>query len=415
MSTVALHTHGCKLNQAETEALARQLWAEGYRVVSPTQPAQAYVLNTCTVTATADAKARRWLRRAARLHPEALVVATGCYAQRQPEALSHLPGVGLVAGQGDKPHLSEVLRERGLWPGGGGADSPPLRTRALVKVQDGCSIGCRYCIVPSVRGRGRCRPPAEVVAEVAQRAAEGYQEVVLTGTHIGSYYWDGTELPGLLAQVLAATQVPRLRLTSLLPADLTPRLLSLWRTAGEGRLCPHFHLPLQSGSGDVLEGMGRPYSPARYRRAVALAQEAVPGMTITTDIMAGFPGEGEAEFAESLAFCREMGFARMHVFPYSPRPGTPAAAMPQVDSPTVARRTRQLLAEAALASRRFEASQVGQVVPVLWEKEVTPGVWSGLAPGYLRAFAPSPEPLAGLITPARLERPAPEGLWARIA
>lgn len=413
MTTIALHTQGCKLNQAETEALARELWATGYQVVPPAQPADAYILNTCTVTATADAKARHWLRRAARLHPEALVVATGCYAQRQPEALSCLPGVGLVAGQEEKPHLVELLRERGLRPRGEPTPPPPRRTRALVKLQDGCSMGCRYCIVPSVRGKGHSRPPTQVMAEVGQRAAEGYQEVVLTGTHIGSYRWNGTDLPGLLSQVLAATAVPRLRLTSLLPADLTPRLLSLW-PASQRRLCPHLHLPLQSGSSAVLEAMGRPYTPASYQRAVALARDTVPGMTITTDVMVGFPGEGEAEFEESLAFCREVGFARMHIFPYSPRPGTPAATLPQVNSPMVSRRTRRLLAEAARAARRFEVSQVGQVVPVLWEQEVAPGVWSGLAPGYLRAFTHSQQPLAGVIAPARLERPAPEGLWARL-
>ncbi len=282
-------------------------------------------------------------------------------------------------------------------------------------------MGCRYCIVPSVRGKGRSRPPSEIVAEVAQREAEGYREVVLTGTHIGSYRWDGTDLAGLLGRVLAATAVPRLRLTSLQPADLTPRLLSLWRSAGEGRLCPHLHLPLQSGSGPVLESMGRPYSPTTVRRAVALAREMVPGVAITTDIMVGFPGEGEAEFEEGLRFCGEVGFARLHVFPYSPRPGTPAASMPQVDIRTVARRTRRLLSEAAAAARRFEDSQVGRVVPVLWEREAAPGVWGGLAAGYLRAFTRSPQPLSGVIAPARLEGPAPgglpfpgKGLWASL-
>jgi threonylcarbamoyladenosine tRNA methylthiotransferase MtaB len=413
MARIALHTHGCKLNQAETESLARQLWAEGYQVVSPTQPAHAYLLNTCTVTATADAKARSYLRRASRMHPDALIAATGCYAQRRPGEIARLPGVGLVVGQEARPHLSGLLRERGLRPDGE-ASRPPLRTRALVKIQDGCSMGCRYCIVPSVRGKGRSRAPSEVVAEVAQREAEGYREVVLTGTHIGSYRWDGMDLAGLLGRVLAATAVPRLRLTSLQPADLTPHLLSLWRSSGEGRLCSHLHLPLQSGSGPVLQGMGRPYSPSTFRRAVDLAREMVPGMAITTDVMVGFPGEGEAEFDEGLRFCREVGFARLHVFPYSPRPGTPAASVPQVDYHTVARRTRRLLSEAAATSRRFAHSQVGKMAAVLWEGETAPGVWSGLAPGYVRAFARSPQPLAGVIAPARLESPAPGGLWARL-
>ena len=414
MTRIALHTQGCKLNQAETEALARRLWADGYQVVPLSQPADAYLLNTCTVTSTADAKARHYLRRAARLQPDALLAATGCYARRRPEELSGITGVRAVAGHDTMSGFTKMLREHGLYPMGGLAAPPPLRTRAMVKIQSGCSMGCRYCIVPAVRGRGRSRAPDEVMAEVTERVAEGHQEVVLTGTHIGSYRWDGMDLVGLIGQMLAASTVARIRLTSLQPADLTPRLLYLWRSVGEGRLCPHLHLPLQSGSGTVLEGMGRPYITDTYSRAISLARETVPGLAVTTDVMVGFPGEGGAEFQESLRFCREAGFARMHVFPYSPRPGTPAASMPQVDRHTTDRRARLMLAEASNLSQRYERGHVGQVVPVLWEREAFPGVWSGLASGYLRAFTRSYRPLWGAITPARLESPAPGGLWATI-
>ncbi|MDP6101275.1 MAG: MiaB/RimO family radical SAM methylthiotransferase [Dehalococcoidia bacterium] len=414
MTRIALHTQGCKLNQAETENLARRLWAAGYQVVNSSRPADAYLLNTCTVTSAADAKARQYLRRTARLQSDALLAATGCYALRSPNELSSITGVRVVAGHDTVSGFMDMLRERGLRPRECSAGTPPLRTRAMVRIQSGCSMGCRYCIVPAVRGKGRSRPHDEVIAEVSQREAEGYQEVVLTGTHIGSYRWGGTDLVGLIGRVMVASKILRIRLTSLQPADLTPQLLSLWRSAGEGRLCSHLHMPLQSGSGVVLREMGRPYTTGAFHRAMSLAREIVPGAAITTDVIVGFPGEGEAEFQESLRFCQEASFSQVHVFPYSPRPGTSAANLPQVDRNTTDRRIRLMLTEAAILARQFEWSQVGQVVPVLWEKEASPGVWSGLASGYLRAFTRSYRPLRGVITPARLEGPAPGGLWATV-
>lgn len=408
---VVFFTLGCKLNQAESEALMRTLAGQGYQVVAGAGEADILVVNTCTVTATADAKGRHLLRRLHREHPPAWLVVTGCYAGRDPRRLAGMAGVSLVVPQAEKERLPELLREGLGGPRGSEKERPlPLRRRALVKVQDGCSLGCTYCIVPRVRGKGWCRPPGEVVAEVDQRVAEGYQEVVLTGTQVGGYRWNGADLADLLAAVLA-TGVARLRLTSLQPQDLSPRLLGLWQ---DPRLCPHFHFPLQSGSDRVLRAMGRRYLAADFRRAVARVREAVPAAAITTDVMVGFPGEEEADFQETLALCRELGLARIHAFPFSPRPGTPAAALAPVKEPLKRARLGRLLALAQESQRHYRAAFLGQALPVLWEQPVGQGTWTGLTANYLRAFTRSGEDLGGRILPARLIGEAGEGLWGEL-
>ncbi|MFQ5826648.1 MAG: tRNA (N(6)-L-threonylcarbamoyladenosine(37)-C(2))-methylthiotransferase MtaB, partial [Dehalococcoidia bacterium] len=324
---VALHTLGCKLNQAETELLARSFLAAGYDIVQTSAPAQICVANTCTVTHVADRKGRRLLRWLSRQSPGALVVATGCYAQRAPRELAAIDGVDVVVPNESRARLVEIVEGKvgRATPSRPQGEAPPGRTRSLIKIQDGCDQGCAYCIVPRVRGGGRSLPPQEIIDQVKERHSQGYQETVLTGTQIGSYLWDGTDLVGLLEQLLERTKMPRLRLSSLQPQDLSPHLLRLW--AG-GRLCPHLHLPLQSGSDAVLERMGRRYTSAEFRGAVALARERVPNIAITTDLMIGFPGESHREFEESLQLCQELAFAAIHVFPYSARPGTRAAQMP---------------------------------------------------------------------------------------
>jgi len=432
MPTIALESLGCKLNQAETEALARQLAAAGYQVVAPGQPflgkgqpADAYILNTCTVTHLADRKSRHLLRLAHRRHPRALVVATGCYAQRAPHEVAAIEGVGLVVGNTDKGCLLDLIIERldgnrTPAPGGG---QPSLRTRALVKVQDGCPGRCAFCIVPRVRGQGRSRPRSRIIEEARARVAEGYRELVLTGTQLGYYGrgpalslskgpGEGGSLQGLVERILAETGVGRLRLSSLQPQDLRPGFIGLWR---DKRLCRHLHLPLQSGSGEVLRRMRRPYSLARYQQAVTAVREAVPDAAITTDIIVGFPGESDAEFQESYRFCEGMGFAGIHVFPFSPRPGTEAAAMPGTVGDRVKReRSQRMLALARESARRFREQSLGRVVEVLWEGRLD-GVWVGLTDNYLRVFAPSSEPLANYILPARLLRVCQGGLLGQLA
>ena len=264
MTKVTLDTLGCKLNQAETELLARELVEAGYELVTGIRQADIYILNTCTVTHTADRKSRQRLRQACRQNPDALVVATGCYARRADQELAGIDGIGLVADNREKGHLLRLItetqhqRHSTLSDKRAGTPRPPKRrTRTFIKVQDGCNTPCSYCIVPLVRGRESSLPPSDITAEVGQRVAEGYQEVVLTGTKIGTYHYNGTDLKNLLERILIETDVRRLRLSSLQPQEISPGLLGLW---DDDRLCPHFHLSLQSGSDPVLVRMRRRYS-----------------------------------------------------------------------------------------------------------------------------------------------------------
>ena len=328
IGTVAIDTHGCKLNQADSEALARRFLRAGYGVVDPGESADIYVLNTCTVTHVADRKARHALRAALRRNPAATIIATGCYAQRDPQALSNVEGVAMVVGNADKYRLVEmVLAARGdpistcavgeeapWWPGALG------RARAMVKIQEGCNQVCAYCIVPKVRGRERSIPPRVLIEEVGRRVREGYLEVVLTGTQLGSYGFDleGADLCSLIRRILSETDVARLRVSSLQPQEFSPGLLELWE---DPRLCPHFHIPLQSGSDSVLRRMQRRYDTDLYARVVEGIRAGLEGASVTADKIVGFPGETEEEFEESVAFASSMGFAGLHVFPYSTRPG----------------------------------------------------------------------------------------------
>ena len=406
MAGISLITLGCKLNQAEGEELCRRLEKSGY-VLGGEMP-RAYIVNTCTVTREADAKARHLLRRVRRENPQALVVATGCYAQRDPQELSGL--AHLVVPQEEKERLPELLAGI-VPPSGSGPPHPHHRTRALVKVQDGCDIHYSYCIVPDIRGRERSLSPEAILQEVKAREEEGYREVVLTGTRVGAYRWNGTSLPGLLAQVLRKTSIGRVRLSSLQPQEIGPELLSILQ---DPRLCPHLHLPLQSGSDRVLEAMGRPYTFPEFASRVDALRREVAGLAITTDIMVGFPAEGEREFEESLTLCRELGFARIHVFPYSPRPGTRAAALPRgLEKARQARVQKMLLlAEECFAAHRERF--LGQEMPVLFEKRKRKGVWTGHTPSYLRVFAPSQEPLGNQVRRARLAGLHPQGLWGEL-
>ncbi|MEE8205077.1 MAG: tRNA (N(6)-L-threonylcarbamoyladenosine(37)-C(2))-methylthiotransferase MtaB [Dehalococcoidales bacterium] len=413
---VALDTLGCKLNQAETGLIARQLAEAGCRLVSPADAADIYILNTCTVTHIADRKSRHRLRLARRRNPDALLVAIGCYPQRAGEELARIDGVGLAVGNGDKMRLVSLLREAGylaktadIRPAG----SPNgLRNRALIKVQDGCDSFCTYCIVPLVRGRPRSLPADEIVSQAGARVAQGYKELVLTGTEIGRYSYDGLNLAGLTGRILSDTGVGRLRLTSLQPPEIAPELVALWRNP---RLCRHFHLSLQSGSDSVLKRMKRRYSAGDYQKAVALVRSVVPEAAITTDVIVGFPGETEDEFRESYSFCQKLGFARIHVFPFSPRPGTEAAQMPgKVSAAVKKRRSEQMLALAEQSAGSFRQRFLGQTMPVLWEQQSKGGVWSGLTDNYIRVYAKSDDDLANKLLPAKLVRLYKDGVWGEV-
>ena len=421
-STVAIETHGCKLNQADSQVLARRFEQQGYVVVPPDQGADVYILNTCTVTKTADRKARQAIRAAQRRNPHALIVATGCYAQRAPAEVARVQGISLVLGNLDKDRLVEqVMDLQGQPPVACavGDEVPwhpaPRRTRAMVKIQEGCNQVCAYCIVPRVRGRERSIPPQALLADIRALTAAGYREVVLTGTQLGSYGFDlaGTSLSALLAAVLRETPVERLRVSSLQPQEIDEQLLANWEDA---RLCPHFHIPLQSGSDAVLPRMRRRYSTAQYAQAVERIRQRLPHASITTDVIVGFPGEGEAEFQATLELCAAIGFAAIHAFPYSVRPGTSAAhSSDQVDAPTKVHRMERLLALAKIQQMAFQQSQIGTLHRILWEDcQQVDGVptWSGLTEHYLRVRCSSEADLASTITPARLDRCENGVLWA---
>ena len=411
--SVAIETHGCKLNQADSQLLARRFLEAGYRLVASDDPADVYVVNSCTVTHVADRKARHALRAARRRNPQATIVATGCYAQRSPEALGRLEEVDLIMGNTQKASLVAKVME---WrrdapvPCATGSDTDPitlsaLRTRAMVKIQEGCDQVCAYCIVPKVRGRERSIPPDEIIAGISHQVAQGYNEVVLTGTQLGSY---GFEIPDitlarLLERILAETNVARVRVSSLQPQEISPRLLSLW---SDPRLCPHFHMPLQSGSDRVLKRMRRRYTSRIYSDAANITRQRVPDVSITADVIVGFPGETEEDFQQTYALCDRIGFAAMHIFPYSPRPGTSAAHFEgKVGQELKSRRVQLLLSLARARAFDFRTAFMGKVRPVLWEgQDEYEGstMWSGLTDNYIRVACLSPRRLTNQITSARL-------------
>ena len=413
---VALDSLGCKLNQAEVQQLARQLLAAGYRLVAPDDRADIYILNTCTVTHVADRKSRHMLRMARRRNPHVRLVAIGCYAGRAPGELEKIEGVDLVIDNARKSQVLQLLEDSFSINTVPAATSPALpqdnRTRAFIKVQDGCRNFCAYCIVPLVRSHVESVPVEHVLAQVAERVAAGYREVVLTGTEIGTYSYGGVDLKGLLARILAETAVPRLRLSSLQPAEISPELIGLW---SDPRLCPHFHLSLQSGSDAMLVRMNRRYSTADYRRLVSLIRDSVPDVAVTTDVIVGFPGETDEEFQESYNFCRQMRFARIHVFPYSPRPGTEAASMPRpVPAAVKKERTRQMLALAEDSAYSYRQSFLNRTMEVLWEQK-SGVIWSGLTGNYIRVYARSSEDLTGRLSPVRLVKQYRDGVFGTLA
>ncbi|MEX2236285.1 MAG: tRNA (N(6)-L-threonylcarbamoyladenosine(37)-C(2))-methylthiotransferase MtaB [Dehalococcoidia bacterium] len=412
LRTVAILTLGCKLNQADSDALARSFAAAGCAVTSTEEGADAVVINSCTVTHVADSKARQLVRRARRSSPEATVVLTGCYVDSAGPDPGIRAGADLALANRAKPDIVDaVFRRRtgeSARPEAAG-ERPPLRglrSRAFVKIQEGCNDVCAFCIVPRVRGREDSRPIAEIVAEAQQHEAAGAREIVLTGTQLGHYGRDRGWEAGprrLLEALLERTTIPRIRLSSLQAQDIFPGLLDLW---SDRRLCPHFHLPLQSGSDAVLKRMRRRYTSARYRSAVEMIRSEVADVAITTDVIAGFPGETEAEHHETVVLCREAGFAALHVFPYSIRQGTSAALLGAQLTPEVKRaRADELIALGRESGRAFRRSLLGSTHDVLWEEPSEPGAWFGLTPNYQRVRVDSQQSLANTITPTRLHAP----------
>ncbi len=294
-------------------------------------------------------------------------------------------------------------------------DDSSRRIRSFIKIQDGCQHFCSYCIVPLVRSREYCVPLPEVIEEIQNKTRLGYQEVVLTGTEIGRYRSDGIDLRGLVTAILKDTEIKRLHLSSLQPQEISDDFLNLW---SDHRLCRHFHLALQSGSGTVLKRMNREYSTMDYERAVSIIRRQVPGASITTDVIVGFPGESQQEFEESYRFCRGMDFAAIHVFPYSPRKKTAAAVMQnQVDPKITKERSIRMLELAKDSSRRYRLANIGQAGEVLFENEVLSGsgIYSGLTANYIRIFSRSSVSLTNRIVPVKLVKLYKQGIWGELA
>jgi len=407
--TVAVLTLGCKLNQSDSAAIARRLISGGVRVVDrPQSGADAVVINTCSVTHVADRKARHLVRQARRLSPDAEIILTGCYAETAPEGIRQTLGADAVLANDEKESIPDRLlarlSDRGD-PAVGCASHlrEGLRTRAFVKIQEGCNELCAFCIVPYTRGREVSVPIETVVREVQEREADGVLEVVLTGTQLGNYGrdlgWTEQGPRALLQALLEQTSVPRIRLSSVQAQDISEKLLSLWQ---DSRLCPHFHLPLQSGSDPILGRMRRRYTADEYRRAVDVVRSHLPDVAITTDVIAGFPGETDDDFERTYSLCRDIGFGAMHSFPYSRRPQTGAERM-DGHLPVEVRRQRmeRLLDLGRRSSATFRERFIGRTMAVLWEEE-TAGVWYGLTGNYMRVHTVTKDDIANKLTPTRL-------------
>lgn len=381
---VAFITLGCKVNTAETEGMKRLFEEAGYEIVKEHEYADVYIVNTCTVTGMGDRKSRQMLRRAHHLNPDAIIAAVGCFAQVSPDEASKVEGVNLVVGNNMKHRIVELVEiaaqggvhkfvfERKLLteyeelP----ADNYEEYTRAFMKIQDGCDQFCSYCIIPHARGPARSRDMAEIIKEAKTFAGRGFKEIVLTGIHLASYgIREGTGLAELIEKLHEVDGIERIRLGSLDPRFMTPEFID--KIKGLPKLCPHFHISLQSGSGKTLKRMNRKYTPDDYRRIVSSIRESIQDATFTTDVMVGFPGETDEEFKESYDFCKEIGFLWMHVFKYSPRKGTPAAKFTDQVDPSVKEERSKRMTSLALEMRgKVFEKYIGRRMKVLLEKPI---------------------------------------------
>jgi threonylcarbamoyladenosine tRNA methylthiotransferase MtaB len=416
MKRVAISTLGCKTNQFESAAMVEQFEKSGYAVVPFSEPADIYVINSCTVTARTDAETRRLIRRARRLNPLARIVATGCYAQVAPAELERMPELDMVLGNREKRDIAALAMTGQSCVSNMDAvhDTGPLalssfaeHTRAFLQVQNGCNSFCTYCIVPYARGRSRSVSCNAVLEGIAGLAANGHQEVVLTGIHLGAYGLDlapRTSLAALVRRIAEDRLVPRLRIGSVEPNELDDELIALM--ASSDVICPHLHLPVQSGSDTVLHRMGRSYTAALLRERVTRIVAAMPDAFIGADVIAGFPGETEPEFDATLQIIEELPFAALHVFPYSRRPGTEAADMPGQLLPEIIRRRASMLREVAEKKQgHFLARMVGKTLQVLGQSAgERQGCLKGLARNYLPVEYPAPESLRNREVPVRIER-----------
>jgi threonylcarbamoyladenosine tRNA methylthiotransferase MtaB len=398
--TVAFITLGCKVNIAETEGMKKLFREAGYEIVDAGKFADVYVVNTCTVTSMSDKKSRQMLRRAHSINPNAVVAAVGCFAQVWPDQAEKIEGVNLVVGNNLKHKIVDLVEEAHTGKSRKYIEERSFlkdfeelpidiyegHTRAFLKVQDGCNQFCSYCIIPYARGPVRSRSVEDVISQAERFAAQGYKEIVLTGIHLTSYRDEHKDagLSSLIRKVHAVDGIERIRLGSLEPMFLTHELISSVNDLP--KLCPHFHISLQSGSRKTLERMNRKYTPDEYKNIVMDLRAQIPNVTVTTDVMVGFPGETEDEFLESYNFCNDIGFLWMHVFKYSPRKGTPAAGYKDQIGPSVKEeRSREMIALAENMRKCVFQKFDGWKTTVLLEKEIQgkPGYMEGLTPNYI--------------------------------
>ena len=412
MKTAAFYTLGCKVNQYETEAVEELFEKNGYTSVPFSEKADCYIINTCSVTSMSDRKSRQMIRRARKTNPDALIAVMGCYSQTAPDEVLAIDGVNLVLGtkdkssavrlmgtlkQGDKlnavtdvrdNHTSEELR----------IERCTGRTRAYIKIQDGCSQFCSYCIIPYARRPVRSRPADEIVCEVKKLAEAGYKEVILTGIHAAAYGQDlqNTSLDRLLNRLDTIDGIERIRLSSIEPMTLNSDFIDGIRSCK--KLCPHFHISLQSGCDETLRRMNRHYTTEQFEGIVNGLRGAFPGCAVTTDIMTGFAGETDEEFEKTLEFVKHIKFADAHVFQYSRRRGTPAAKRPgQVPPEIKEARSKAIMKAVAVSKNEFLQNELGKTVDVLFETKTKDGLYEGKTANYITVHAPSDENISGRI------------------
>lgn len=419
MKTAAFYTLGCKVNQYETEAVEELFEKEGYTTVPFTEKADCYIINTCSVTSMSDRKSRQMIRRAKKTNPDALIAVMGCYSQTAPDEVLAIDGVNLVLGTKDK---SSVVRLMGTLKQDDKLNAVTSvkdnhsfeemhikkctdRTRAYIKIQDGCSQFCSYCIIPYARGPVRSRSENEIEDEVKKLAEAGYKEVILTGIHAAAYGCDlgNTSLGQLLTKLDKIDGIERIRLSSIEPMTLNREFVD--KIKGCKKLCPHFHISLQSGCDETLRRMNRHYTTAQFEDVVNGLREAFPDCAITTDIMTGFAGETDEEFAQTIEFIKRIGFADAHVFQYSERRGTPAAVRPgRVPHEIREARSKKVISITNESHNAFLNEHIGRTMDVLFETKTKDGMYEGKTVNYITVYAPSDSDISGKIIKTHLER-----------
>lgn len=430
MKKAASFALGCKVNQYESEAIAELFAEKGYEIVGIDEEADVYVINTCTVTNFGDKKSRQLIRKVKRQNENAIVAVVGCYAQTAPQELMKVEGVNLVIGTKDRAqivemvenydvsrgvenHVTDIMKERVFEPLS--IQKLANRTRAYLKIQDGCSQYCSYCIIPYARGPIRSREPQEVLAEVKRLADNGFKEVVLTGIHVASYGKDrrDTSLLEILRQVHEVEGIERIRFSSIEPNVVTEEFA---QTMAElPKVCDHFHLSLQSGCDKTLKEMNRKYDTEKYRQAAATLRKYLPHVALTTDIIVGFPGETEEDFQASYDFAKEIGFAKIHVFPYSPKRGTPAAARKdQLPNAVKSERSHKLIELSDQMAADFLREYVGQDVAVLYERMVEDGIYEGHTTNYIKVRGRSEKDLTNQICKTHITKAEGEELFGEV-